>query len=78
MAGPMTALRRVPWVRFWVAATWLYKHGRDRLENNLSEGERTDLWRMMRKSKGRPGNLSSRERDRFKTLVRQAITGRKR
>jgi hypothetical protein len=74
----MTALRRVPWVRFWVAATWLYKHGRDRLENNLSEGERTDLWRMMRKSKGKPGNLSSRERDRFKTLVRQAITGRKR
>jgi hypothetical protein len=78
MAGTMTALRRVPWVRFWVAATWLYKHGRDRLENNLSEGERTDLWRMMRKSKGKPGNLSSRERDRFKTLVRQAITGRRR
>ena len=77
MPGAMTALRRVPWVRFWVAATWLYKHGRERLEKNLSERERSDLWKMMRKSNGKPGNLSGRERDRFKALVRQAITGRR-
>jgi len=76
MASPMMLARRVPWMRAWVVAQWLYRHGRDRLEKNLDAGERADLWELMKKSKGRPPNLSRRERDRFLALVRKAARGR--
>jgi hypothetical protein len=78
MPGPTTALRRVPWMRVWVAATWLYHQGRERLERNLSPPERRDLWNLMKKSGGRPSNLSRREGERFRALVRQGVTGRRR
>ena len=78
MPGTVTALRRVPWMRVWVLAVWLYRNGRERLERNLAPEERRDLWDMMRKSGGRPANLSRREQNRFRDLVRQAITGRSR
>jgi hypothetical protein len=76
MPGTITALRRVPWMRVWLVATWLYRNGRHRLETNLAPQDRRDLWELMRKSGGRPQNLSRRERDRFRDLVRQAATGR--
>jgi hypothetical protein len=75
--SPLIALRRVPWMRVWLAAQWLYRQGRNRLERNLSERERRDLLDLMRKSKGRQSNLSSREQDRLRRLVRQALTGRR-
>jgi hypothetical protein len=75
--SPLIALRRVPWMRVWLAAQWLYRQGRRRLEQNLSERERRDLLDLMRKSKGRQSNLSSREQDRLRRLVRQALTGRR-
>jgi hypothetical protein len=65
-------------MRFWLVATWLYKNGRERLERNLAPEERRDLWNLMKKSGGRPANLSGRERDSFRELVRQAVTGRRR
>jgi hypothetical protein len=74
--SPLTALRRVPWMRVWLAAQWLYRQGRRRLEENLSERERRELLELMRKSKGRQSNLSSREQDRLRRLVRKALTGR--
>ena len=77
MPGAVTALRRVPWMRLWVVATWLYRSGRERLERNLTPHERRDLWELMKKSGGRPTNLSRRERDRFGRLVRQGATGRR-
>jgi hypothetical protein len=77
VATPLTTLRRVPWMRVWIAAQWLYGQGRKRLERNLDEGERRELLRLMGKSKGRRANLSAREQDRFKRLVRQALTGRR-
>jgi hypothetical protein len=58
-----------------VVAQWLYRHGRERVERNLSERERRELWDLMKRSKGRPVNLSSRQRDRFVALVRQAARG---
>ena len=78
MASPLLALRRVPWMRIWLAAQWLYRHGRRRLEQNLSERERRDLLDLIKKSKGRQANLSTREQDRMRRLVRQALRGRQR
>ena len=79
MALPAFAARftTARWKVVWAVATWLFRQGRDRLNNNLSEGERSDLWGMMRKSKGRRSNLSGREQERFRALVRQAVTGRR-
>jgi hypothetical protein len=62
-------------MRAWLVAQWLYRHGRERLQNNLDAPERTELWQLMKKSKGRPANLSARERNRFIALVRQAARG---
>ncbi|HKG35468.1 MAG TPA: hypothetical protein VKA89_03410 [Solirubrobacterales bacterium] len=76
MASPLIVARRFPWMRAWLVAQWLYRHGRERLERNLDERERRELWQLSRKSKGRPANLSGRERDRFVKLVRQAARGR--
>jgi hypothetical protein len=76
MASPLVLARRVPWMRAWLVAQWLYRHGRERLERNLDPPERAELWQLMRKSKGRPVNLEAAERDRFVVLVRQAARGR--
>jgi hypothetical protein len=57
-------------------ARWLFKQGRDRLNRNLSEPERAELWDLMKRSKGRRVNLSSREQSRFVALVKQGATGR--
>jgi hypothetical protein len=75
MPGPVTLARRVPWMRAWLVAQWLYRHGRERLQKNLDAGERAELWQLMKRSKGRPSNLSARERNRFLALVRQAARG---
>jgi hypothetical protein len=64
------------WRAVWAVAVWLFKQGRDRLNRNLSDGERRDLWELMKRSKGRRANLSAREQERFRTLVKRAATGR--
>lgn len=66
-------------VRWRVAldvARWLFKQGRERLNRNLSEAERSELWDLLKRSKGRRANLSSREQSRFVDLVKQGATGR--
>jgi hypothetical protein len=65
------------WKAAWTVSVWLFKQGRDRLNSNLSEAERRDLWTLMKKSKGRRSNLSGREQERFGTLVKRATTGRR-
>ena len=75
MPSPLTLARRVPWVRAWLLAQWLYHQGRERLERNLDGPERAELWQLMKRSKGRPANLSASERNRFLALVRQAARG---
>ena len=67
--------RRVPWKVVWAASVWLLDKGRERLEANLSKGEQTELWNLAKKSKGRPGNLTQRDRTRMKNIVGKAIRG---
>jgi hypothetical protein len=74
LAGSALA-RRVPWIAAWQAAKFLYGHGRRMLFENLSGSERDRLWQLMQKSRGRPGNLTPRERDRFRELVFKAVRG---
>jgi hypothetical protein len=70
------AWRRVPWGRALAAAIWLFRQGRERLEN-LSQRERQELAEIVRKSRARPSNLSARDRERLRELVRKALTGRR-
>jgi hypothetical protein len=64
--------RRVPW-RFVVqAAVWAYRFGRSRLER-LTPREREELYELLRKSRGLRSNLSGREQQRVRDLVRRAF-----
>ncbi|MDP9227458.1 MAG: hypothetical protein M3M99_00190 [Actinomycetota bacterium] len=56
-------------------AAELWRNGRDRVQRNLRDRERSEFLELTRKSRGRPGNLSERERRRFSHLVRKAATG---
>jgi len=70
-------MKRFPWGRAYLIATWLFKQGRTRLTQNTTETERNELWKLMKKSAGQRSNLNAREQKRFTGLVRQAMTGRK-
>jgi hypothetical protein len=67
--------KRVPWKTVWVATMWLVNKGRERVEQNLTKPEQTEFWDLMKKSKGRPGNLDDRDRTQIKSLVGKAIRG---
>jgi hypothetical protein len=67
--------RRVPWSVVWAAAVWLVEKGRERVERNLTQKERQELLRLVRKSKGRPGNLPQRDRTRLKNIAGKALRG---
>ena len=67
--------KRVPWAKVWVATLWLAKKGQDRIQQNLNNHEQTEFWNLIKKSKGRPGNLSNRDKTRVKNLVGKAIRG---
>jgi hypothetical protein len=67
--------KRVPWRTVWVATLWLADKGRARAEANLSRHEQTELWNLVKRSKGRPGNLTQRDRTRVKNIVGKAIRG---
>ena len=63
------------WLLVLRAARWLFTEGRKRLAN-LTARERGELADILRKSRGRPGNLSDRERRRLRELVVKAARGR--
>jgi hypothetical protein len=67
--------RKVPWKTVWAIALWLAQKGRDRVRQNLTEKEQSEFWDLLRKSRGRPGNLSERDRGRVKDIVGKAIRG---
>ncbi len=75
MPSTVSLAKRIPWVKVWAMATWLVAKGRARLEDNLTESERTELRKLVTSSKGKPGNLSQRQRDRVKTIVKKAAVG---
>ena len=69
------AWRRIPWKMVWAVALWLTEKGRERVETNLTQKERDDLWRLVKKSKGRPDKLAQRDRTRVKNIVTKAVRG---
>ena len=67
--------RKVPWKTVWAVTLWLAQKGRDRVRNNLTEKEQSDFWRLLKKSRGKPGNLTPRDQARVKDIVGKAIRG---
>ncbi len=69
------AWKRVPWKLVWLAAVWLVEKGRERVEANLTERERQELLRLVKKSKGLPSTLAQRDRTRLRNIAGKAIRG---
>ena len=67
--------KRVPWRKVWLAALWLATKGKERVDRNLTQREQTEFWNLLKKSKGRPGNLGQKDRGRVKAIVGKAIRG---
>lgn len=67
--------KRVPWKVVWAASIWLAEKGRERVEQSLTKHDRTEFFNLLMKSKGRPGNLTQRDRTRLKNIVGKAIRG---
>jgi hypothetical protein len=75
MSGAITRLvtrgRAVPWLALYESGKWIYRHGK-RAWNDLEPNERQRLGELLRQSKGRRSNLSTRERDELWSLVKKA------
>lgn len=67
--------RRVPWKTVWAVSYWLATKGRDRIQKNLTANEQSEFWELTKKSRGKPGNLSKRDRDKLKKIAGKAIRG---
>ena len=67
--------KRIPWKMVWTVVVWLGNKGRERVEDNLTQKEQSEFWNLLKKSKGRPGNLSQRDRTRIKNIAGKAIRG---
>ena len=59
----------------WVVSVWLVEKGRERVRGNLTKKEQHELLNLVAKSKGRPGNLSQRDKTRLKSIAGKAIRG---
>lgn len=69
------AWRRIPWRMVWAVVLWLGARGRERVENNLTAKEQREFWSLVKRSKGRPGNLPQRDRTRLKNIAGKAVRG---
>lgn len=67
--------KRVPWKMVWAASIWLAEKGRERVERNLTKHDQTEFWNLLKKSRGRPANLSKRDRTRMKNIAGKALRG---
>jgi hypothetical protein len=70
-----TVWKRIPWRMVWTVVLWLGAKGRDRVQDNLTRNEQSEFGRLVKKSKGRPGNLSQRDKARLKSIAGKAICG---
>jgi hypothetical protein len=59
----------------WEVGRSLWFNARDRVNENLSAGERADFAVIVRNRRGRPWNLDEKERHRLVALVKKAATG---
>jgi hypothetical protein len=67
--------KRIPWKMVWAIVVWLGGKGRERIDDNLTEKEQGEFWRLLKKSKGRPNTLPQRDRTRMKNIAGKAIRG---
>jgi hypothetical protein len=67
--------RRVPWRTVWAVSVWLATKGRQRVQENLSAAEQRQFWDLTKKSRGKPGNLSQKERKQMRKIAGKAIRG---
>jgi len=75
LSGLAARFTTARWRAAFGAAKWLYGQGRERLTKNLTPAEQRELWELLRKSRGRRVNLSQREQERFRALVRRGVFG---
>lgn len=71
----MRATKRVPWGMVLTVSLWLAQKGRERVDHNLTHKEQQEFLTLIGKSKGRPSNLSQRDRTRVKNIAKKAIRG---
>ena len=76
IAGFASRFASVRWRVALDVARWLFKQGHERLNKNLTKDEQRELWGLLKRSKGRRVNLSSRDQSRFVELVKRGATGR--
>jgi hypothetical protein len=69
----VTKARRIPWKRVLLVAQLVYVKG-SAVSKALTPAERKRLLDLVKKSQGRPSNLSERERARVKELAGKALT----
>jgi hypothetical protein len=67
--------KRIPWKMVWTVVVWLGAKGKERVETNLTAKEQGEFWALLKQSKGKPDNLSQRERTRMKNIAGKAIRG---
>jgi hypothetical protein len=73
VAPLVKAVRRMPWARLVIIGKFLY----ERVQDNMTKSERSELGTLLKKTKGDPRNLNARERSRLRNLVYKGLTGRK-
>lgn len=67
--------KRVPWGMVLTVSLWLAEKGREQVDHNLTHGEQQELLTLIGRSKGRPSNLSQRDRTRVRNIAKKAIRG---
>ena len=65
MAGRLTRLRAVPWLRLFEVARGLHSHVMD----TLSPAERRRVAQILRKSHGNPQNVTPKEREELRRIA---------
>jgi hypothetical protein len=81
MSGTLARLsargRALPWARIYFLGELAYRKGRA-VHGGLSEAERGELGKLLKKSKGRRRNLSRREFERLRVLGLKAFEAARR
>src|SRR5262245_40748302 len=71
----VSRIKAIPWLLLWETASAVRDGARLRVAENLTGRARTYFGNLFRKSKGRTGNLTERERSRLVLLTKKAVTG---
>jgi hypothetical protein len=72
VAGPIAAVRRIPWATVVAVATVGVRKG-SAAWSALTPRQRRELADLVRKSKGRPSNLTKRQQYEARRLARKAL-----